>query len=226
MEPPEEKTFKIIIEYDGTHFHGWQRQKKDRSIQAEIESALSTMTAQKMTVCGSGRTDAGVHALGQTAHFKCRTRLKADAFLKGLNSLLDPSIVIRQCEHVDAGFHARYDVTSKIYQYRILNQPLPSAIDRHYTWHIRRPLQIEAMRSASAFLIGEHDFKSFEGAGSPRSHTIRHVMQAVVLRAPAGLVLFDASGRCARPCALDGRMLSAPSCLLASSKSLLNRSGQ
>ena len=191
MEMKARKTFKIIIEYDGTNFHGWQRQKSDRTIQADIETALSTMTGDAVQVHGSGRTDAGVHALGQTAHFKCRTRLKAVEFLKGLNSLLDPAVVIKQCDQVADGFHARYDAKSKIYQYRILNRPLPAAVGRQYAWHIRSPLQITKMQSAGAHLTGEHDFKTFEGAGSPRSHTIRHVIRADLMVLPDALLVFE-----------------------------------
>ena len=187
----EHKTFRIIIEYDGTDFHGWQKQKNDRTIQADIEAALSTMTGEEVIVHGSGRTDAGVHALGQTAHFKCRTRIKAVEFLKGLNSLLDPAIVIKHCEQVAPDFHARYDAKSKIYQYRILNRPLSAAIGRQYAWHIRYPLQVVAMQSACTHLIGKHDFKTFEGAGSPRSHTIRHVIHAEFMALPDELLVFE-----------------------------------
>ena len=191
MKPNAEKTFKIIIEYDGTDFHGWQKQKNDRTIQADIESALSTMTGEEVVVHGSGRTDAGVHALGQTAHFKCRTRLGADDFLNGLNSLVDPAIVIHHCEQVETGFHARYDAKSKVYQYRILNRLLPSAVGRQYRWHIRSPLDVAAMQSACVHLIGEHDFKTFEGAGSPRSHTVRHVLRADLMVLQDDLLVFE-----------------------------------
>jgi len=110
--------FKIIIEYDGTHYHGWQRQKDDRTIQQEIETALSTMTAERVTLIGSGRTDAGVHAYDQVANFLCETNLTPEIFLKGLNGLLPNDIVIKDCRLVDHSFHARYDVKSKIYHYR------------------------------------------------------------------------------------------------------------
>ena len=126
------KNIKIIIEYDGTRYHGWQRQKDDRTIQQEIENAVSTMTGSRVTLNGSGRTDAGVHALGQTANFLCETDLPEAVFQKGLNSILPDDIVIKDCRLVDAGFHARYDVKSKIYHYRIINRNLPPAIGRQY----------------------------------------------------------------------------------------------
>jgi len=170
--------FKIIIEYDGTRYHGWQRQKEDATIQGEIEKALWAMTRILVTLNGSGRTDAGVHAFGQTANFRCDTNLEPEDFQRGLNSLLTDDIVIRECRRVDNTFHARYDVKSKIYHYTIFNHPVPPAINRQYVWSIRKKLDIEAMRFAASLIIGSHDFKAFEGAGSPRAHTTRHVMTA------------------------------------------------
>ena len=167
------KNFKITIEYDGSRYHGWQRQKTDRSIQAEIEKALKKITSCSVTVIGSGRTDAGVHAEGQVANFGCDTRLAPEALSKGLNSLLPEDIIIKDCEIVDAAFHARYDARSKIYHYRILNRSAPSAIGRQYSWFIRQALNRDAMRAATAIIVGRHDFKSFEGSGSPRRDTTR-----------------------------------------------------
>lgn len=184
------RNIKLTIEYDGTRYHGWQRQKGDRTLQGEIENALATMTGQNITLIGSGRTDAGVHALGQTANFQCRARLTPEAFQKGLNSLLDDDIVIRECREVPLRFHARFDARSKTYHYRILNRSLPSAMDRLYVWHIRRPLDLAAMEDAASRLLGEHDFKAFEGAGSPRAHTRRRVFQAKPMSEPFGMVVF------------------------------------
>jgi tRNA pseudouridine38-40 synthase len=169
---------KLTIEYDGSAYHGWQRQPNGPSIQEEIEKAASVMTRQKITLIGSGRTDAGVHALGQTANFRCRTRIPVVDLHKGLNSLLPDDIVIRECAQAPPGFHARYDAKSKIYQYTILNRPIPTALGRNYHWWIRTPLDRAAMDKALTHIRGEHDFKAFEGAGSPRSHTVRHIIQA------------------------------------------------
>lgn len=185
------RNFKLIIEYDGTLYSGWQRQPNDRTIQQEIETALATMTRRKITLIGSGRTDAGVHALGQTANFSCETAIAPTAFHKGLNSLLPDDIVIRACEEVPTQFHARYDVKSKIYRYRIRNGPLPAAIGRQYEWWVRAPLDIDAMRQAAARLVGQKDFKAFEGTGSPRSHTIRHVMRAEIHNEVQGSIVFE-----------------------------------
>ena len=182
--------FKIIIEYDGTNYHGWQRQKDDRTIQQEVEKALTTMTARQVSLNGSGRTDAGVHAFGQVANFLCQTDLSAAVFQKGLNSILPDDIVIKDCRLVDEAFHARYDVKSKIYQYKILNRKIPSAIKRQYSWFIRRELDTAAMRSAVSYIIGSHDFKSFEGTGSPRSHTTRNIMAADLIEHKNGSLTF------------------------------------
>jgi tRNA pseudouridine38-40 synthase len=184
------KNFKLVIEYDGGQYHGWQRQKNDLSIQGEIEKALEKMTAKGVTVIGSGRTDSGVHAKGQVANFECETRLKPEALMNGLNSLLAEDIKIKVCEQVDASFHARYDAKSKIYHYRILNRPTPAAIGRQYQWFIRKALNREAMRAAIAHIIGRHDFKAFEGSGSPRQSSSRHVHSADLVEHESGLLLF------------------------------------
>ena len=185
------KNFKIIIEYDGTRYHGWQRQKKDITIQGEIEKALGIMAAKHIVVNGSGRTDAGVHARGQTANFRCDTDLSPGVFQKGLNSLLPEDIVIRECRQVEETFHARYDAKSKTYHYNIFNHPVPAAMNRSYVWSIRKQLNIMAMRSAVSHIIGSHDFKAFEGAGSPRAHTTRHVMAANLIEHDHRLLTFQ-----------------------------------
>jgi tRNA pseudouridine38-40 synthase len=176
------QNFKITIEYDGSAYHGWQRQVEDRTIQGEIENALMTMTGNSITLTGSGRTDAGVHAFNQAANFRCATSLTPETFLKGLNSLLPEDIVITSCKTVPEKFHARYDVKSKVYHYRILNRLLPAAISRQYAWHIRKKLNLSAMQEALRCIIGSHDFRAFEGSGSPRTSTIRCIINADLVK--------------------------------------------
>ncbi|HSM73362.1 MAG TPA: tRNA pseudouridine(38-40) synthase TruA [Desulfobacterales bacterium] len=190
------QNFRLLIEYDGTNFHGWQRQRNARSVQAEIEAALALMTRQAVTLHGSGRTDAGVHALGQVANFRCETRLRASDFLQGLNRLLPADVVIRDCQPAAADFHARYDAKGKTYCYRILNRPLPAAVGRQYAWHVRSPLGLAALRQAAGLLVGNHDFKAFEGAGSPRAHTVRELRRLEVLPGEGGRIdlTFEADG--------------------------------
>jgi len=185
------KNIKITIEYDGTDYHGWQRQRDDPTIQGEIEKALLTMTGKRITLTGAGRTDAGVHAFGQVANFHCDAEWMPEVFHRGLNRLLPDDIVIKACRQVDESFHARYDVKSKIYHYRILNRPIPAAIGRHYAWFIPRPLDPTAMRSAMASMLGSQDFKAFEGSGSPRAHTIRHVIAAALNPGDRGHMIFS-----------------------------------
>lgn len=183
--------FKLIIEYDGTEYQGWQRQKNGCTIQEVIENAINIMTGKKVSLTGSGRTDAGVHALAQTANFHCNTELGPEMFQKGLNSLVPDDIVIKECCLVDDKFHARYDAKSKTYRYKILNQRLNSAISRRYVWHIRKTLDLEAMRSAIRYILGTHDFKAFEGSGSPRSNTIRTVINAALVEADQNNLSFQ-----------------------------------
>lgn len=178
------QNFKLTIEYDGTAYHGWQRQAEASSVQAELERALEGMTRSPITVTGAGRTDAGVHALGQVANFRCATRLTSEAILKGLNSLLPGDIAIRDCTLAPGDFHARFDARSKRYHYRILNRAARAAVGRNYAWFLHRPLDVEAMGQAAERLIGRHDFKAFESAGSPRAHTRRHVMAADWVEGP------------------------------------------
>ena len=183
-EPDGMKNFKLIIEYDGTGFNGWQVQAAGRTVQGEIEKAVSTMTGRNIRISGSGRTDAGVHALGQVAAFRCSTRLNAEVFYSGLNSLLPDDIAVLSCEQVAPDFHPRFDASAKTYLYRINNTPMPAAVGRGYFWHIKNPLDIDAMRAAIRHVIGTHDFRAFENTGSPRSHTVRTVYSAAVQKAP------------------------------------------
>lgn len=170
--------FKLIIEYDGTAYHGWQDQGGLPTIQGEIEKALAAISGRRVRVFGSGRTDAGVHAWGQVANVALETRLGPRELQNALNSLLPADIVIRQCRPAEPTFHARYSATSKVYHYRILNRPVAPAVGRQYVWAIRHPLDLTAIRTAIAPLLGRHDFKAFEGAGSPRRHTMREVIAA------------------------------------------------
>lgn len=180
------RNFKLTIEYDGSSFHGWQRQPDAVSIQGCIENVLQRLTVQPIVVHGAGRTDAGVHALGQTAHFQCVTRLEPRQLQRGLNSLLPAAIRINACCEAPRHFHARYDAAGKIYQYRIVNRPVAPAIGRQYVWHLEKPLNLPAMRYSLTHLLGLHDFKAFEGAGSAPRHTVRHIFNASLVEEKPG----------------------------------------
>ncbi len=161
MDKGPERTLRLVIEYDGTAYRGWQRQAEGPTIQEVLEEKVAIMTGEPVGVIGSGRTDAGVHALNQVASFRTTSQIPPLGFLRGLNSLLPADIVVK--ELVDAGpaFHARRDVKTKIYFYRIFNGLARPAIYRHYAWHIIKPLSIDRMRQAAAHLVGRHDFTSF-----------------------------------------------------------------
>ncbi len=171
-------TFKLTLEYDGSDFAGWQRQADQPTIQGMLEQALQQMTQLPTPVIGAGRTDAGVHALGQVASFRSDKPLRPEDWYRGLNALLPASICVRSAEAVGDEFHARYSAKGKRYDYRILNREGRTALDRARVWHISRPLDRAAMREAGALLIGKHDCSSFKGAQSDTENPvceIRHL---------------------------------------------------
>ncbi len=170
--------FKITIEYDGTPFSGWQVQNDCKTVQGEIEQALSMILNQPVRINGSGRTDAGVHALAQVATFNAETGIGCRELKKGLNSVVNGPIVIHECTRVDDDFHARYNARAKEYHYHILNRQEPCAVGRNYLWHIQKPLDMDAMAACCEIITGTHDFKAFEGSGSPRSTTVRTIFSA------------------------------------------------
>ena len=184
------KNFKITIEYDGTPFSGWQIQNNRITVQGEIEKSLSRILNQKIKINGSGRTDAGVHALGQTANFHAATSISCSDLKKGVNSIINGPIVIRKCETVHHDFHARYNAVSKEYHYHILNRSDPCAVGKNYIWHIKKKLNIDMMNQCCSLITGTHDFKSFEGAGSPRPHTIREIFSSSVEKQDKNRIIF------------------------------------
>ena len=149
------------------HYHGWQRQPSLPTIQGVLEKSIRKISGEKTTVIGAGRTDAGVHAMGQVAHFKTRSRLNPDHWQKALNSVLPADIVILKANRVSEKFHSRYDANGKIYQYQILNRNYRCAVNRQYRWVIYPPLNLRRMRAAAHFFRGRHDFSAFQ-AGSIR----------------------------------------------------------
>ncbi|HSL60986.1 MAG TPA: tRNA pseudouridine(38-40) synthase TruA [Desulfotignum sp.] len=184
------QTFKLTIEYDGTGFSGWQRQPEKPTIQEALEKVLSRILNQPVTLAGSGRTDAGVHAWGQVASFRARTAMDPQVLKKGVNSLMKHPIVLTDCILVPEDFHAQYSAVSKEYHYHILNRIDPCAVGRNYVWHIHTPLDIDAMNVCCAMMCGAHDFKSFENKGSQRSSTLRTVFMARVDRQEQDRLVF------------------------------------
>jgi tRNA pseudouridine38-40 synthase len=177
------RNIRLIVEYDGTAYCGWQRQENGLSIQEVLERCIGRMTGERIQLNGSGRTDAGVHALGQVANFRTCSRLGEWNLLMGINSLLPPDIAVREVRDVDPDFHARFAARRKTYLYRICNRPVRSALERHYAWFVWEPLALERIEAGLSRLIGTHDFTSFCATHSDGADRIRTVLRASVVRA-------------------------------------------
>ncbi|MBS3918039.1 MAG: tRNA pseudouridine(38-40) synthase TruA [Deltaproteobacteria bacterium] len=185
------RTIKLLIEYDGTNYLGWQVQAKGLTIQGMIEEKLKLLTGEGVCLIGSGRTDAGAHAFGQVAHFKVQNRMDAGTIQKAINSLLPPDIVIKKAEEVEENFHARKQARSKIYEYRILNRPIRSVFHRGYAWHIPQKSDWEEVKKATQKLVGEHDFSSFRSTGTPTKTAVRKIFRAEWKKGRDGLMRFE-----------------------------------
>ncbi len=173
------RNIKLTIEYDGTDFYGWQVQiKSQRTVQAEIEKALKKIFKKHTTLFGSGRTDSGVHALGQVANFHVDTKLPVTTIQTALNANLPKDIAVVRIEEVGPRFHARFSVKSKTYRYTILNRPARCAIERRSCLFYPYPLNLRAMRAEAKALVGRHNFRSFQAANPSRDEkatTVRTV---------------------------------------------------
>jgi tRNA pseudouridine38-40 synthase len=156
-------TLKITLEYDGTAYAGWQRQPGQPTVQEAVEAAVKSVSQQNSPAVAAGRTDAGVHALGQVVSFKTDKALTPETWLRALNATLPDDINARSVELVPDDFHARHAAVRKRYAYRILNRPERSALERMRAWHIYGKLNLDAMREAAKHLVGKHDFSSFQG---------------------------------------------------------------
>jgi tRNA pseudouridine38-40 synthase len=173
-------TFKITLAYDGTDFVGWQRQASGVSIQGLLEDALRELDERDVTVMGAGRTDAGVHALGQVAAFVLERPLAADAVVRALNARLPHTVRVLSAEEAPASFRARADARSKTYRYRIWNGDVVSPFERRFVWHVPGALDVEAMRTAAQLLEGLHDFAAFQTAGSDVRTTEREILRSAI----------------------------------------------
>ena len=172
------RTLKLTISYDGTRFVGWQRQAEGESIQGLLEQALARFEGAPVIVHGAGRTDAGVHALGQVASVCLTCDHDTDALARGLNAQLPGDVRVLRVEDVAADFHARFSARAKTYRYVIRNAPLVSPFERSYVWHLPERLDLEAMRVAAASLVGTHDVAAFQSAGSGVTDTVRTITRS------------------------------------------------
>jgi len=187
------RNIRLTLEYDGTRYHGWQRQKNALCLQEVIEQALAQITGETVRLIASGRTDAGVHAGGQVANFQTNSTAPLRAFVRGLNSLLPFDIAVLKAEEVPLEFHARYDARWKTYEYHILNRLVRSPLQHLYTWWIPEPLDVAALEAAARALPGDHDFSTFRAAGGRPGHAGRRVREAVWQSEPEGLLKFSIS---------------------------------
>jgi len=175
-------TFKLTLAYDGADFAGWQRQPNRRTVQGELEAAIERITQERSKCIASGRTDAGVHALGQVVSFHSETQLPPAVLTKALNAELLEDMLVFEVEGVPTGFHALRDALRKRYRYVIEDGRNRDLFDRKYLWHVYQRLDVEAMKQAAAPLVGTHDFASYETSGSPRLTTVRTVLDLLVER--------------------------------------------
>lgn len=185
------RNIRLLLEYDGAGYHGWQRQKNASTIQEVVETALGRLTGAEVRLLASGRTDAGVHALGQVANFHTRSSIPLQAFVKGLNSLLPRDIAVLEAREAPPDFHARKSARAKTYEYRLWCRPVRPPLELRYCWHLTQPLDLQAMTRAGAALPGEHDFTAFRASGGSPGHAVRRVLDAVWQPGAAGRLRFS-----------------------------------
>jgi len=199
--PP--RWLKLTVAYDGRAYAGWQIQPDKPTVQGAVQATWQKLTLETVSVTAAGRTDAGVHALGQIVGVSTKTRLTNNDLLRGLNALSPEDIKVIAVEDAPEKFHATYDAIGKTYRYQIHNARTPSVFDRHYAWHYPQPLDAEAMNRAGQALVGRHDFSSFESAGSERPDSIRTIHQLTVVRTHIAAFLRNVSPSDAQHHALD-----------------------
>ena len=169
-------TYRLDLSYDGAGFHGYARQPEVRTVQGELEAALSRIL-EPVSTAVAGRTDAGVHARHQVVSFLTEIPVDCGRLVRSLSGLLGPEVVVYRCEQVQDGFSARFSAVRRTYRYRILNRPHPDPLRRSVTWHVKEPLDVASMDRTARYLVGEHDFASFCRKAEGRS-TVRTVLSA------------------------------------------------
>ena len=182
----------IGIEYDGTAYNGWQRQRVGLGVQERLEDALSLVANQEIEAVCAGRTDTGVHASGQVAHFDTTSERSERGWVLGANTNLPDDICVTWARQVDHEFHARFSATGRTYQYLILNRLQRSALYRQRAWWVHEPLDVARMQAAAEALVGEHDFSAFRAAGCQASHATREIT-ALTLARQGDFILLEVS---------------------------------
>ena len=177
--------YRIVVSYDGTRYNGWQKQKTtEDTIQGKLETLLSRMAGKEVTVQGSGRTDAGVHALAQTANFRMETELSDQELMDAINGYLPEDIAVLSLKTASERFHSRYNAIAKTYEYRLYIGNAKPVMDRKYVWQPEEKPDLERMRTAAAYVLGEHDFKSFCGNKKMKKPTVRRIDRIEVEEIP------------------------------------------
>lgn len=179
------RNLKLTLAYDGTDYVGWQRQAAGRSIQGALETALAEIEGAPVTVAGAGRTDAGVHALGQVASVRLAHDIEPRVLARALNAKLPADIRVLGVDAVGAGFHARFSARSKTYRYWVSSGGVAHPFAARYAWHVAAPLHLDAMRAAGDQLLGRHDFAAFQSTGSQVRSTVRTLSSLTIERRPA-----------------------------------------
>ena len=187
------RNIKLTIEYDGKDFNGWQKQPNKLNIQGEIEKAIQSITGEEVELYASGRTDAGVHALGQIANFKIESKIPIEKIAIAINSQVKNSIRIVKAEEVEESFHSRYNCKRKTYRYVINNSPYGSAVYRNLEYHMPVKLNVEDMKKAISYFEGEHDFKAFKSSGTSSKSSVRTIYKAL-LREEENKIIIELTG--------------------------------
>lgn len=183
-------TYKMTIEYDGTGFHGWQVQPDCKTIQGAVEKALETVFKTKIRIIAAGRTDAGVHALGQVSSFRTEAQVDLSRIIPSLNALTPRGVAILDFCRVDNNFNARMKAVAREYRYYLLNRNAPCAIRRKYSWHFKKPLDLDEIKKCVSFILGEHDFSAFRAADCPAHSPICTMHLGTVEKGDDGFVTF------------------------------------
>ncbi len=185
---------RLVLEYDGTAYAGWQRQANGLSIQELVETALLKIVGEEVRLCSSGRTDAGVHARGMVAHFSTERRLPMEAYCAGVNRHLPADVAVLEASEAPDDFHARFSARGKWYRYTVQQGMVRTPLSARFSWHVRKPLDLPAMRRAAALFVGLHDFAAFRGAGCSARTTEREVF-SFEIALQGDLLVFDVRGK-------------------------------
>lgn len=189
------RRLKLILQYDGTRYSGWQKQNGSATLQESLEKTITKLTRETVTLQGASRTDAGVHALGQVAHFDDAGRFPLGKYAQALNALLPDDVAVISAEEVPATFHARFDAQAKWYRYRVRNLSRKTIFNRSYAWQITVPLDLQKMQQAAASFIGEHDFTSFKTFSSQNRDTSNlRTISKLDIAQKGEEILFDIEG--------------------------------